>query len=105
MAFPATAVPIHHQRVACPTARRFRHDDHQRVALVTGAAGGQGWAIAKRLRAAGYSVAACDRRADELVAAVGELGDDEVIAVELDVTSPEQWDDGGRNRSSTDSGR
>ena len=63
----------------------------QRVALVTGAAGGQGWAIAKRLRAKGYSVAACDRRADEVVAAVGELADDQVIAVELDVTSPEQW--------------
>jgi NAD(P)-dependent dehydrogenase (short-subunit alcohol dehydrogenase family) len=63
----------------------------QRVALVTGAAGGQGWAIAKRLRAAGYSVAACDRRADEVVAAVGALADDQVIAVELDVTSPEQW--------------
>jgi 3alpha(or 20beta)-hydroxysteroid dehydrogenase len=63
----------------------------QRVALVTGAAGGQGWAIAKQLRAKGYSVAACDRRADEVVAAVGELADDQVIAVELDVTSPEQW--------------
>jgi 3alpha(or 20beta)-hydroxysteroid dehydrogenase len=63
----------------------------QRVALITGAAGGQGWAIAKRLRAKGYSVAACDRRADEVVAAVGELADDQVIAVELDVTSPEQW--------------
>jgi 3alpha(or 20beta)-hydroxysteroid dehydrogenase len=63
----------------------------QRVALVTGAAGGQGWAIAKRLRAVGYSVAACDRRTDEVVAAVGELADDQVIAVELDVTSPEQW--------------
>jgi 3alpha(or 20beta)-hydroxysteroid dehydrogenase len=63
----------------------------QRVALVTGAAGGQGWAITKRLRTAGYSVAACDRRADEVVAAVGELADDQVIAVELDVTSPEQW--------------
>ena len=39
--------------VACPTARRV-HDMTRRVALVTGAAGGQGWAIAKRLRAAGY---------------------------------------------------
>ncbi|MGB8387557.1 SDR family NAD(P)-dependent oxidoreductase [Mycobacterium sp.] len=63
----------------------------QRVALVTGAAGGQGWAIAKQLRAGGYSVAACDRRADELAIAVDELGDDQVIAVELDVTSPAQW--------------
>jgi NAD(P)-dependent dehydrogenase (short-subunit alcohol dehydrogenase family) len=64
----------------------------QRVALVTGAAGGQGWAIAKRLRADGYSVAACDLRADELAAAVDELGDDEVIGIQLDVTSPAQWD-------------
>ena len=64
----------------------------QRVALVTGAAGGQGWAIAKRLRAEGYSVAACDIRADELAAALGELGDDEVIGIQLDVTSPVHWD-------------
>jgi 3alpha(or 20beta)-hydroxysteroid dehydrogenase len=62
------------------------------VALVTGAAGGQGWAIAKRLRAAGYSVAACDRRAADVAAAVGALGDDAVIAIELDVTSAEQWE-------------
>ena len=64
----------------------------RRVALVTGAAGGQGWAIAKRLRAEGYSVAACDRRADELAAAVDDLADGDVIGVPLDVTSPEQWE-------------
>ncbi|MEB3980591.1 SDR family NAD(P)-dependent oxidoreductase [Mycobacterium sp. 663a-19] len=64
----------------------------QRVALVTGAAGGQGWAITKRLRADGYSVAACDLRSDELTSAVDKLGDDGVIAIRLDVTSPEQWD-------------
>jgi 3alpha(or 20beta)-hydroxysteroid dehydrogenase len=64
----------------------------QDVALVTGAAGGQGWAITKRLRAEGYSVAACDLRADELVAAVDDLGDDKVIGIQLDVTSPAQWD-------------
>jgi 3alpha(or 20beta)-hydroxysteroid dehydrogenase len=63
-----------------------------RVAMVTGAAGGQGWAIAKRLRAEGFSLAACDLRTDELVAAVDELGDDEVIGIHLDVTSPAQWD-------------
>src|SRR3984885_8684669 len=62
------------------------------VALVTGAAGGQGWAIVKRLRAEGYSVAACDWRADDVAPAVGELGDDGVIAIELDVTSPRQWE-------------
>ena len=65
---------------------------NQHVALVTGAAGGQGWATAKRLRAEGYSVAACDLRADELAAAVGELADDGMIGVQLDVTSPAQWE-------------
>lgn len=65
---------------------------NERVALVTGAAGGQGWAIAKRLRTDGYSVAACDRRAGELTAAVNELDDDGVIAIELDVTSESLWE-------------
>ncbi|HEX5252447.1 MAG TPA: SDR family oxidoreductase [Mycobacterium sp.] len=65
---------------------------NQRVALVTGAAGGQGWSIAKRLRDKGFSVAACDLRTDELLAAVDEAGDDGLIALELDVTSAEQWD-------------
>jgi NAD(P)-dependent dehydrogenase (short-subunit alcohol dehydrogenase family) len=65
---------------------------NQRVALVTGAAGGQGWAIAKRLRADGFSVAACDRRADDLAAAVGELGDDAVVGIPLDVTAQQQWE-------------
>ncbi len=65
---------------------------NQRVALVTGAAGGQGRAIANRLRDKGFSVAACDRRSDELRTAVGEAGDGGMIALELDVTSPEQWD-------------
>lgn len=64
----------------------------RRVALVTGAAGGQGWAIAKRLRAAGYCVGACDLRAENLSAIVDELGDDEMIAIELDVTSAPQWE-------------
>ncbi|OBF80026.1 oxidoreductase [Mycobacterium sp. 852002-51163_SCH5372311] len=63
-----------------------------RVALVTGAAGGQGWAIAERLKAQGYCVAACDRRSDELFAAVDRLGADEVIGIGLDVTSPRQWE-------------
>jgi NAD(P)-dependent dehydrogenase (short-subunit alcohol dehydrogenase family) len=61
------------------------------VALVTGAAGGQGWAIATRLRERGYRVAACDRRSEELEAAVWGLGDDRVVGIELDVRSPEQW--------------
>jgi NAD(P)-dependent dehydrogenase (short-subunit alcohol dehydrogenase family) len=60
------------------------------VALVTGAARGQGAAIVARLRADGFRVAACDRNEDELRETTG-TGDD-VIAVPLDVTSEEQWD-------------
>jgi NAD(P)-dependent dehydrogenase (short-subunit alcohol dehydrogenase family) len=60
------------------------------VALVTGAARGQGAAIVTRLRADGFLVAACDRNVDELRETTG-TGDD-VIAVPLDVTSEEQWD-------------
>jgi 3alpha(or 20beta)-hydroxysteroid dehydrogenase len=63
----------------------------QRVALVTGAARGQGWAITERLRADGFCVAACDVSAAELSAAVDGLGDDAVIAIPLDVTSPSDW--------------
>lgn len=63
-----------------------------RVALVTGAAGGQGWAIVKRLLGEGYSVAACDRRADELTATVDEAGDPGVIGVPLDVTDAARWE-------------
>jgi len=60
-----------------------------RVALVTGAARGQGAAIVKRLHDDGYLVAACDVRADELAASIDDL--DGVAAVSLDVTSEEQW--------------
>jgi 3alpha(or 20beta)-hydroxysteroid dehydrogenase len=63
-----------------------------RVALVTGAARGQGAAIVRRLREDGVRVGACDVRMDELHANVKDLGGDGVITVELDVTSSEQWD-------------
>ncbi|MCV7279573.1 SDR family oxidoreductase [Mycolicibacterium flavescens] len=62
-----------------------------RVALVTGAARGQGAAIVRRLRADGFRVAACDLRVEELSSNVAELGDDGVLAVALDVTSTQQW--------------
>jgi NAD(P)-dependent dehydrogenase (short-subunit alcohol dehydrogenase family) len=39
----------------------------------------------------GFCVAACDLLADELAATVADLGDDRVVAVELDVTSEQQW--------------
>jgi NAD(P)-dependent dehydrogenase (short-subunit alcohol dehydrogenase family) len=61
-----------------------------RVALVTGAARGQGAAIVKRLHKDGFRVAACDLLADELTATTEELGD-AVIAVPLDVRDADQW--------------
>jgi 3alpha(or 20beta)-hydroxysteroid dehydrogenase len=63
----------------------------ERVALVTGAARGQGAAIVQRLHNDGFRVAACDLLVDDLTASVDALGDDAVIAIPLDVTSDEQW--------------
>jgi 3alpha(or 20beta)-hydroxysteroid dehydrogenase len=63
----------------------------RRVALVTGAARGQGLAIVRRLRADNIAVLAGDVLAEELRAAVGELGDPDVRAVTLDVTSAASW--------------
>jgi NAD(P)-dependent dehydrogenase (short-subunit alcohol dehydrogenase family) len=62
-----------------------------RIALVTGAARGQGAAIVKRLHAEGFQVAACDVLATELEAVVNTIGSG-ALAVELDVTSVQQWD-------------
>ena len=61
-----------------------------RVALVTGAARGQGAAIVSRLHRDGFRVAACDLLVDELNAAAGQHGDG-VLAIPLDVTSEDQW--------------
>lgn len=60
------------------------------VALVTGAARGQGAAIVDRLHADGFQVAACDLLLDELRTSTAPYGDN-VIALELDVTSEAQW--------------
>jgi NAD(P)-dependent dehydrogenase (short-subunit alcohol dehydrogenase family) len=62
-----------------------------RVALVTGAARGQGEAIMRRLREDGFRVAACDLLADELTAAVEALNDPDVIAIPMDVTAEDDW--------------
>ena len=62
-----------------------------RVALVTGAARGQGAAIAARLLEDGFHVAACDLLADEVTEMVAAIGGGRAIAVTLDVTSADQW--------------
>jgi 3alpha(or 20beta)-hydroxysteroid dehydrogenase len=62
-----------------------------RVALVTGAARGQGAAIVKRLHKDGFRVAACDLLADDLAATVESVGGETAIAIPLDVTSEDQW--------------
>ena len=62
-----------------------------RVALVTGAARGQGAAIVARLHADGFKVTAADVRADEVAATAAPFGND-VVGVPLDVTSAEQWE-------------
>jgi 3alpha(or 20beta)-hydroxysteroid dehydrogenase len=62
-----------------------------RVALVTGAARGQGAAIVKRLHKDGFRVAACDLLVDELAATVESVGGDASVAIPLDVTSEDQW--------------
>ncbi|BCI52696.1 oxidoreductase [Mycolicibacterium litorale] len=66
------------------------------MALVTGAARGQGAAIVARLHADGFRVAACDVRFDELRSTVGDLGD-AVLPIRMDVTSPQQWADAVRD--------
>jgi len=63
----------------------------RRVALVTGAARGQGAAITARLVADGFCVAACDRLVDGVRATADALDSRRTLAVPLDVTSAEQW--------------
>jgi len=60
-----------------------------RVALVTGAARGQGAAIVARLRRDGFQVAAADLLTDELSSvAAGDAG---ILPVRLDVTAEQDW--------------
>ncbi len=62
-----------------------------RVALVTGAARGQGAAIVARLAADGFRVAACDVQVDALAASTAALENPNVLAIPLDVTSEDSW--------------
>ncbi|GGK74071.1 2,3-dihydro-2,3-dihydroxybenzoate dehydrogenase [Mangrovihabitans endophyticus] len=65
------------------------HSSHSRVALVTGAAGGIGAAVARALGQHGVRVAAVDRDASRLAAAVEKLTADGLAATAIpaDVTS------------------
>lgn len=63
----------------------------ERVALVTGAARGQGAAIVRRLVDDGFAVAACDIAVDPLGADTAEPERDSVLTLTLDVTSAAQW--------------
>jgi NAD(P)-dependent dehydrogenase (short-subunit alcohol dehydrogenase family) len=62
-----------------------------KVALVSGAARGQGHAIARRLAAAGARIVAGDLLVDGLGSLRSELGD-AVVAAELDVRDRASWD-------------
>jgi len=63
-----------------------------KVAIVTGGSEGIGRAIATRLVAEGANVVICARRADVLMSAAAEMqerGPGKVVAVQADVTRPE----------------
>ncbi|MGQ9350341.1 SDR family NAD(P)-dependent oxidoreductase [Mycolicibacterium gilvum] len=62
-----------------------------RIALVTGAARGQGAAIVTRLLQDGFRVAACDLLGDDVTRTVAAHDTDHAVAIELAVTSAEQW--------------
>ena len=68
-------------------------EDHQRVALVTGAAQGIGLATAARFLADGWSVAMLDVNAAVLAAAAASLGaPDRILALTADVSKPADAD-------------
>jgi 3alpha(or 20beta)-hydroxysteroid dehydrogenase len=63
-----------------------------KVALVTGAAQGQGRAEARRFAAEGAKVVVADVQYDRARTVVGEIGVSSAMVAPLDVTDPEQWD-------------
>ena len=63
-----------------------------KVALVTGAAQGQGAAEARRFAAEGAKVVIADVQYDKARVLVGEIGVSSAMVAPLDVTDPEQWD-------------
>jgi len=63
-----------------------------KVALITGAAQGQGEAEARRFAAEGAKVVVADVQYDKARVLVGEIGVSSAMVAPLDVTDPEQWD-------------
>ncbi len=63
-------------------------DLNGRTALITGAAGGIGQALARAFVAAGMRVALCDSSKDGVLALHGELGAERTIALPMDVSDP-----------------
>jgi NAD(P)-dependent dehydrogenase (short-subunit alcohol dehydrogenase family) len=63
-----------------------RYDVNGKVALVTGSAGGIGWATAKALHDRGASVIVCDLDQDASETAAGLIGDERVVGMAADVT-------------------
>ena len=59
-----------------------------RIALITGAAGGIGQALARAFVGAGLRVALCDTSEDGVRRLHGELGADRTLALPLDVSDP-----------------
>ena len=67
------------------------HRFEGRVALVTGAARGQGAAEARLLAAEGARVVVTDVLKAELEAVVSQIGSERAVACHLDVTSEDDW--------------
>ena len=63
-----------------------------KVALITGAASGIGWASAQALAAEGAHVVIADRDEELGRSRAAELGDDAAVFVPLDVSDPVSWD-------------
>ncbi len=81
------------------------HELRGKVAVVTGAAGGIGSAIAKRFAAEGATLCLVDLRAEALEAVARELGrDHEVHAHVLDVADAAAWEELARNIASRHGG-
>jgi 3-oxoacyl-[acyl-carrier protein] reductase len=65
---------------------------HHNVALITGGAGGLGYAIGKRLLAEGFRVCLADLDAKALACITSDLASDRLVARQLDVTDKAQFE-------------